>query len=370
VTLASLRGQPAATLLSNLVSGTAQLLTSITVNDATVTNQPVTLSQLNNSIGAYRAYYFWSGSNSTVNTSAKAMRDLTYGLAPAGTNAVTVSSNNQYIVYCSPAAGLTVLRSGTYYVNANMARVAGDALSLSAEIYIRATNGVETEITPISGTTAQAITTSPLEYVFTLGVASNVTMNATDSIQVKFKTSNVLSPPFTLNITAGALSVPIPSSQFVLVTEQVTTNTLTPTNMVSAYQTNATLSSLGGSTQTALNNVSNNLTTVSNTVTINATTNGYTSSSDKYGTNVVLTVNDGRLVKWTITNASNFAISTPAATNQTYPIRFEVTGTNTVTYATSNLLNSAALGCTNSDGNVFLFDWMANGAKWQGYRLR
>jgi hypothetical protein len=562
-TLASLGGQPSSTLLSNLTAGSAQKLTAITVNDAVLTNQPVTLSQLSGTIGIYKSYYFWSGSNSAVATNAKSMFDLGYGSSPLATNTVTVTTNGHYITYCSPAAGLTLLKAGTYFVYATAWRVGGDTLSLSAEIYIRSTNGTEVELTPVPGTSPQAVGLAATGFTFPLEISSNAVLSVTDSLEVKLKTSSVVSPPITLNISSGSLNSPLPSSQFVLVTEQVTTNTLTPTNMVSAYQTNATLASLGGSTQTALNNVSNNLTTVSNTaaskldrvggsgtnitmtgtttvtnlstpdnpyapslpikiktglgsftggndpgtgridietgeatdlqsgsvaiktgqgvgsgsisletgttyggnggniylktgdggsgqggsiylwpgttagggmvvisngialslggvsrtnwpstngfitstdvpaaqtnatlaslggvtqaalnnvsnnlttvsntVTINATTNGYTSSSDKYGTNVVLTLNDGRLVKWTITNASNFAISTPVATNQTYSIRFEVTGTNTVTYATSNLLNSSMLGCTNANGNTFLFDWMANGAKWQGYRLR
>jgi hypothetical protein len=597
-TLASLGGQPSSTLLSNLTAGSAQKLTAITVNDAVLTNQPVTLSQLSGTIGIYKSYYFWSGSNSAVATNAKSMFDLGYGSSPLATNTVTVTTNGHYITYCSPAAGLTLLKAGTYFVYATAWRVGGDTLSLSAEIYIRSTNGTEVELTPVPGTSPQAVGLAATGFTFPLEISSNAVLSVTDSLEVKLKTSSVVSPPITLNISSGSLNSPLPSSQFVLVTEQVTTNTLTPTNMVSAYQTNATLSSLGGvtpaqvgaqvagsnyvtaagvpaaqtnatlsslggstqaalnnvsnnlttvsntaaskldrvggsgtnitmtgtttvtnlstpdnpyapslpikiktglgsftggndpgtgridietgeatdlqsgsvaiktgqgvgsgsisletgttyggnggniylktgdggsgqggsiylwpgttagggmvvisngialslggvsrtnwpstngfitstdvpaaqtnatlaslggATQAALNNVSNNLTTVSNTVTINATTNGYTSSSDKYGTNVVLTLNDGRLVRWTITNASNFAISTPAATNQTFSIRFEVTGTNTVTYATSNLLNSSALGCTNANGNAFMFDWIANGAKWQGYRLR
>lgn len=226
--LTTLNGaQPTNANLTTLAGGDGSGLTNGI--GATNNNQFVTLSQLNNAQSVYRTFYFWSGSNSVVNTNAKAMRTLDYGVAPLGTNTVTVSSNAQYIVYCSPAAGLTTLKQGTYTVNATMwqSAVAADAVSVSAEIYVRQTNGTEIEITPVSAPAAQAISGNALEYVFSLAVGSNVTINATDSIELKFKTSAVAGAPVTLYISAGQFGVPTPSSQYVLSAQPTATGVFT-----------------------------------------------------------------------------------------------------------------------------------------------
>jgi hypothetical protein len=92
----------------------------------------------------------------------------------------------------------------------------GDALSISAEIYIRATNGVETEVTPVGGTSAQALDGNYLEYIFSLNVTNDTVMNASDSIMLKFKSSAIGGAPVDLYIGEGYLNIPVPSGQFTL----------------------------------------------------------------------------------------------------------------------------------------------------------
>jgi hypothetical protein len=185
--------------------------------DGAATNSYVTLHQLQDSASTYRTWQFWSGSNSTILAGAKAMRTIDEGNPPApNLNTVTVNGNAQYITYCSKPIGVTSIKSGLYQVNATMYRstIGADACSVSAEIYLRTALGVETELTAVSGTAAQTISGTSLEYIYSLNVISNYTTLATDSILLRFKTSAVGGAPVTLNIGQGFLSVPIPSTQF------------------------------------------------------------------------------------------------------------------------------------------------------------
>lgn len=170
----------------------------------------------------FRTFQLWSASNSVLVAGAKAMRTLDYGSTGVGTWTNASVTNNQYITYCSgPAgAGLTVLKAGLYQVNVTMRRSTGggDACSVSAEIYTRATNGVETEITPVAGTSAQSIGGTALEYIYSLAVSTDTVISATDSIELKFKMSGVGGTP-TLYISTGYLQVPVPSGQFALQSE-------------------------------------------------------------------------------------------------------------------------------------------------------
>lgn len=240
----SLTNIPAANL-------TGQIANGVTIHDATATNQPVTLAQLQAAANVYRTWQLWSGSNSTVLAGAKALRTLDYGNPPTpNLNTVTVNSNSQYITYCSPAAGLTEMKSGLWQVNATMYRstVGADAVSVAAEIYTRTAGGVETELTPVSGTAAQVVIGSALEYIYTLNVVSNHSMSATDSVILRFKTSAVGGAPVTLYIGAGFLSAPIPSTQFQLADADLTK--LASNNGGSLTNVNA--ATLGGSAQSSV----------------------------------------------------------------------------------------------------------------------
>ena len=213
----------------------------IRITDGTHTNSPVTLAQLQESASIYQTWQFWPGSNSTILAGAKAMRSISEGAPPDGSWTNTIASNNQYTVFCSLPADKTSLKAGLYQVNVTMQITSGggDALSISAEIYTRATNGTETEITAVSGTTPQVITVDALEYVFSLNVTNNTTIAVTDSILVKFKSSGRGGTP-DLIITKGFLSVPIPSSQFVSVNDTRYLAALTNAAAFQAAFTNGT----------------------------------------------------------------------------------------------------------------------------------
>lgn len=163
-----------------------------------------------------RQWNLWPMSNSTVAVGAKAMR-LVNEPIPSGpwwTNSIT--SNNQYVTFCSPAMGLTQFKGGVYTLTINMGMVGsgGPALSESAEVYLRVTNGVETELTPVSGTAAQSIPTGGFsEYIFSLSIPADTVCNATDSVEVKLKSSG-RSGTTSLIIKSGTFTVPIPSGQF------------------------------------------------------------------------------------------------------------------------------------------------------------
>lgn len=208
-------------LTNNQTGVTLGLASGSTVANAVLATQPVTLKQLQDAASIYRSWVFWSGSNSTIMTGAKAMRSISEGNPPAGTNVVSVASNGQYIAYCSLPTGMTSLKAGLYQINAVMWRsnVGGDLVSLSAELYVRSTNGTLTEITPVSGTAIQALSSVPLEYIFTLGVVSNTPLDPTDSVVVRFKSGAIAQEPVTVSITSGYFSAPIPSSQYVLNSE-------------------------------------------------------------------------------------------------------------------------------------------------------
>ena len=234
-----------AALTNNQTGVTLGLASGSTISDASASNQPVSLHQLQDAASSYITWQFWSGSNSSIMGSpVKAMRLISEGNPPLGTNVVTVTSNGQYITYCSLPAGLTSLKAGLYQVNANMwlsgSGGGGPLVNLSAEIYIRATNGVETEITAVSGTSAQALTVNRLEFIYSLNVTTNVAMNVTDSVLVKFKTSGRVGTTVIAYIDGGFLSAPVPSGQFALQGSFVShTNNVSNPHAVTAAQAGA-----------------------------------------------------------------------------------------------------------------------------------
>lgn len=195
--------------------------TLTTVTDATATNQPVSLGQVQGLTGSSILLNFWSASNSTVVVTDKALRPISYGIPGLETNSVAGVTNNQYIGYCSPALGLTSLRAGIYYVTATQWRSGsgGPACSLAAELYLTGSNGVDKiELTAVAGTGAQVLSASPLQLIYAVTISSNTTCLATDSIRLKFKCSGV-SGTTTVHTREGTLSLPVPSTQYLLASQ-------------------------------------------------------------------------------------------------------------------------------------------------------
>lgn len=183
--------------------------------DGTTSNSFVTLRQLQEAASIYKTWQFWPASNSTVLAGAKAMRTIDEGAPPSGSWTNSIPSNNHYTVFCSKPLGTTSFKSGLWQVNVTMRRTSGggDALSESVEFYTRGTNGVEVEITPVTGTQPQVLGATDLEYIYTLNVTNNQSTLATDSFLVKFKSSGRSGAP-SLIISSGFVSVPIPSTQY------------------------------------------------------------------------------------------------------------------------------------------------------------
>lgn len=171
----------------------------------------------------FKTWNLWSASNSVLNTAYRAMRTLDYGQTGVGiwtNNAVT---NRQYIGYLSgPAgAGMTQLKANQVFTLTPTVWFTGSGsprASIAAEMYIRGTNGVETELTPASGTESQALSTSALKLIFQWSFTNDITMLATDRILIKFKVSGV-NGTVNILIGSGAMDVPTPSSQYVLTSD-------------------------------------------------------------------------------------------------------------------------------------------------------
>jgi hypothetical protein len=99
-------------------------------------------------------------------------------------------------------------------------------------------------------------------------------------------------------------------------------------------------------------------------------TQGMASFSDfaLSGTNVVISPTNGNLQSWVITEQSWAALDA-ADTNYTETIRLNVYGSNTVTWTSANLSNTASLGPSNSI-SVMLFDHSRGTNLWWGMRIR
>jgi hypothetical protein len=195
-----------------------------------------------------RQWNLWPGSNSTVAAGAKAMR-LVNEVVPAGAWTNAIPSNSHYTVFCSTPMGLTVLKGGVYTLNINMLRTSGGgaALSMSAEVYLRATNGVETELTAVSGTTPQTLTATSLEYVYSLSIATDTACNTTDSIEVKLKSSALGGSPSVI-IRSGTFTAPIPSGQFALQNDYAAHTAATIAGGIHGGLTAADIAAAGGAT--------------------------------------------------------------------------------------------------------------------------
>ena len=214
-------------------------------HDGTVTSDYVTVRQLQDAASIYTTWQFWPMSNSTLVAGAKAMRKISEGAPALGSWTNAIASNNQYTTFCSLPAGLTSLKRGLYQVNVTMRRTSGggEALAMAAEIYTRATNGVETEITAISGTVAQTLDATDLEYIYTLNVTNDAVMATTDSLEVKLKSSARAGSPLVI-ISAGYFSSPTPSGQFTLQSDFMAQKAITLTNAAAFLSTNGNAAGL------------------------------------------------------------------------------------------------------------------------------
>ena len=86
------------------------------------------------------------------------------------------------------------------------------------------------------------------------------------------------------------------------------------------------------------------------------------------GTSVNISPTNGNLQSWVMSGASTAAMDA-ANTNFTESIRLNIYGSNTLTWTTTYLSNSAVLGPSNAV-SVLLFDHARNTNLWKGYRLQ
>ena len=87
-----------------------------------------------------------------------------------------------------------------------------------------------------------------------------------------------------------------------------------------------------------------------------------------YGTNIIVSPTNGPLQTWTITNVSWVTLDT-ANTVYTETVRLNMLGSNTITWATANLSNSAAIGPSNYVTSV-IFDHSNGTNLWWGFRIK
>lgn len=206
-------------------NGQGAFVSTVKGADPIETNDFATKLYVDNLSQLAFTYYFYGQTNAVL-TNGSAYRQMWKSDVPMPaifTNTfpgLTSSSNAQYVLaYCSPAVNVSSLKAGSYIVRAYqfITGVGGPSLAIAPEIYIRRTTGQEIEI----GTGAtHPILVGNFEHTFTLNVSTNVTMNLTDSIVVKFKLTAVTGTVSLRDVSQGStsagLSVPIVSSSFVL----------------------------------------------------------------------------------------------------------------------------------------------------------
>jgi len=141
------------------------------------------------------------------------------------------------------------------------------------------------------------------------------------------------------------------------------TNGLAPT----AYVDNATndlatglIAYVGGATNVYTNTVVEYIT--------NALSSAQWTAHSITGTTNVITPANGNLQTWTLTDASYAAVA-GATTNYTETFRLNLIGAQTITWDTSNLLNSATVELSNSC-SVLIFDHPTGTNMWWVYQLR
>jgi hypothetical protein len=169
----------------------------------------------------FRTWHLWSASNSGFAPAYRLMRTLDYGSTGEGIWTNAAITNNQYVGYIDGELGdgLTLYKGGSVFefTPTMWATLGGSAtLSASVEMYLRETNGVERELTPISGTEAQVITASALKYVYRWSFSNDVTKTATESPLIKFKLTKGGSGTVNFYISTGHLDIPTPSTAYTL----------------------------------------------------------------------------------------------------------------------------------------------------------
>jgi hypothetical protein len=185
---------------------------------ATFTNA-VQLAQ--NQPDTFRTWNLWSASNSGFAPAYRLMKTLDYGSTGEGIWTNAAVTNKQYVGYIDGqfGDGITLYKGESLFefTPTMWATLGGSAtLSASVEMYLRETNGVERELTPISGTESQVITASALKYIYRWSFANDVTKTATESPLIKFKLTKGGSGTVNFYISTGHLDVPTPSTAYTL----------------------------------------------------------------------------------------------------------------------------------------------------------
>ena len=185
--------------------------------------------------------------------------------------------------------------------------------------------------------------------------------------------SNAMQAQINLAVTNTQSSVSFGSISL-STTHQETTWTLDDdtgdtTMEVGAPDTNIVFTA-GGTIKANFSGDGGSLTNLSAAAISGVLTQGMASFSDfsLSGTNIVISPTNGNLQSWVLTNASWAALDA-ANTNYTETLRVNIYGSNTLTWTTANLSNTATLGPSNAI-SVLLFDHARDTNLWWGYRLR
>jgi len=170
-------------------------------------------------------YYFHGQTNSLITNGAyyRQMWRSDVPIAPIFTNTfpgLTLDSNNQYVVaYTAPSNGLSQWLLGDYHIKFFMfwTGVGSPSLSIQPELYRRLVNGQEIEIGTSTPHPIGAF--GEYEHDVIVQVTTNVTVNPTDSLVVKFKLFNVTGTVELKSVsqggTAAGVNQPVGSSAFV-----------------------------------------------------------------------------------------------------------------------------------------------------------
>jgi hypothetical protein len=240
---------------SNNASGGA--FTAYLAADITTSNGVINYA---NSAGAFgQTWYVWGSSNSVVTnslgTNYKVMQRADVPMTTTiVTNAYVNPANADYIgsVITAIPCGLGDLKPGNYISASYIWRTSGggDAVTLTPEYYIRTNllfNGGEREIAVGNPITIDA---TPKEWLQSVQITTNVVLSPTNYLVRKYKVSGKGGTPTVYFSSQGGrpayITVPIPSSAFVLKSGDTMSGDLTVNGILTVTGTVANYVEMGG----------------------------------------------------------------------------------------------------------------------------
>lgn len=204
----------------NITSITASTISSsiIYANTPTLTNEVATKGYVD-TLNPFGLDFYFRSSSADV-AGYKDMKRLDTQISAAATTFTTnAASASQYVFqFISPAIGITNIAQGSINIHSHIYRTGGAASNtIIPEIYVRSAS-VETEIAV--GDARLLITDTNNFDTDTLILTSSYATNTTDRLVVKFKMGNATGTPNVSCVvedgTAAGITIPTPSSNFVL----------------------------------------------------------------------------------------------------------------------------------------------------------